>query len=75
MHQEVAKMKKIQEEAIPLVFFRAPFVIEVSTDVEVLIKLEEHIVACQQNHMLATFFHPELTSDLSMQHYFVNQLC
>lgn len=65
----------IQPNPIHLVFIRAPFASKVGASVEVLLELDGHIVACKEGHMLATAFHPELTSDLSFHRYFVEQLC
>ncbi len=59
---------------IPLVFIRAPYVVSVAPQVEILLKLDEHIVACRQEHMLATSFHPELTADLSFHRYFAGMI-
>ncbi len=59
---------------IPLVFIRAPYVVDVSPQIEILLKLDEHIVACRQGHMLATSFHPELTADLSFHRYFAGMI-
>ncbi|EMS73205.1 pyridoxal 5'-phosphate synthase glutaminase subunit PdxT [Ruminiclostridium cellobioparum] len=59
---------------IPLVFIRAPYVVSVAPQVEILLKLDEHIVACRQGHMLATSFHPELTADLSFHRYFAGMI-
>lgn len=62
----------ISEEKIPLVFIRAPYVEKAHEGVKVLGKLDEKIIACRENNMLATSFHPELTKDLSMHKYFYN---
>ena len=54
------------------VFIRAPVVTSVQPNVEVLGKLDdERIVAVQQEHLLATAFHPELTDDLRFHQYFL----
>lgn len=63
-------VKDVSEETIPLVFIRAPYVEKVHEGVKVLCKLDEKIIACRQNNMLATSFHPELTKDLTMHKYF-----
>lgn len=65
-------VKDVSEETIPLVFIRAPYVEKVHEDVQVLCKLKDKIVACKQENMLATSFHPELTKDLTMHKYFYN---
>lgn len=62
----------VSEETIPLVFIRAPYAEKVNEGVKVLCKLDNKIVACRQNNMLATSFHPELTEDLTMHNYFYN---
>jgi 5'-phosphate synthase pdxT subunit len=54
------------------VFIRAPSVSEVSSDVEVLSKFNEKIVAIKKGNIIGTSFHPELTSDVSLHKYFVN---
>ncbi len=54
------------------VFIRAPSVSEVSSDVEVLAKYNEKIVAIKKGNIICTSFHPELTKDVSLHKYFVN---
>jgi len=53
------------------VFIRAPSVSETGSDVEVLAKFNEKIVAVKQGNILATAFHPELTRDISVHKSFV----
>ena len=53
------------------VFIRAPSISDVGSDVEVLSKFNEKIVAVKQGNILATAFHPELTPDISLHKYFV----
>lgn len=64
----------VSEVKIPLVFIRAPYVVDVAPQVEVLFRLDGHIVACRQGNMLATSFHPELTEDLSFHKYFAEMV-
>jgi 5'-phosphate synthase pdxT subunit len=54
------------------VFIRAPSISEVSSDVEVLAKFNEKIVAIKKGNIIGTAFHPELTTDVSLHKYFVN---
>lgn len=56
------------------VFIRAPSVSEMGNDVEVISKFNEKIVAVKQGNILATAFHPELTTDSSLHQYFVNMI-
>jgi len=54
------------------VFIRAPSISYIGKNVEILSKFNEKIVAIKQGNILATSFHPELTSDISLHKYFVN---
>ena len=54
------------------VFIRAPSVIEVGKDVEVLAKFNENIIAVKQGNIVGTSFHPELTGNLDLHKYFVD---
>ncbi len=53
------------------VFIRSPSVSEASSDVEVLAKFNEKIVAIKKGNIIATSFHPELTKDVSLHKYFL----
>jgi pyridoxal 5'-phosphate synthase pdxT subunit len=58
----------------PAVFIRAPLIGEVGPDVEVLARLADgRPVAAQQGRVLITAFHPELTGDLRIHRYFLEQ--
>jgi len=54
------------------VFIRAPSVSDVGSDIEILAKYNEKIVAIKKGNVLGTAFHPELTTDTSLHKYFVN---
>lgn len=55
------------------VFIRAPIVTAAGPGVDVLACLpDERIVAVQQNHLLATAFHPELTADSRLHQRFLH---
>jgi pyridoxal 5'-phosphate synthase pdxT subunit len=56
------------------VFIRAPAIAEVGNGVEVVSKFNEKIVVVKQGNILATAFHPELTSDVSMHKFFVKSV-
>lgn len=65
----------------PGVFIRAPAVLKTLSDsVKVLATLERPqvgdvvIVATQQDHVIATAFHPELTDDCSWHLYFLREI-
>jgi 5'-phosphate synthase pdxT subunit len=54
------------------VFIRAPSVSDAGSDVQVISKFNEKIVAVKKGNVLGTSFHPELTTDVSLHKYFVN---
>lgn len=56
----------------PAVFIRAPYIESAGEGVEVLAEHEGKIVAARQKNMLATAFHPELTSDLRIHEFFLD---
>ena len=58
----------------PMVFIRAPYITKVSADVEVLAKVDGKIVAAKQKKQLVTAFHPELTNDVKIHSYFLNNI-
>ena len=68
------EIEKVSSNKIPLIFIRAPYVTHVKSDVDILLEVNDHIVACQQKQMLATSFHPELTKDTSFHRYFINMI-
>ncbi|MGZ4111336.1 MAG: pyridoxal 5'-phosphate synthase glutaminase subunit PdxT, partial [Tumebacillaceae bacterium] len=56
------------------VFIRAPHIMEVGPDVEVLSTFNDRIVAARQGNVLGASFHPELTDDARLHGYFLNMV-
>ena len=56
------------------VFIRAPAILTSGSNVEVLSKFNEKIIAVKQGNILATSFHPELTQDISSHKHFVEMI-
>lgn len=56
------------------VFIRAPMIVDVDPDVEVLATHAEHPVLVRHGNRLASSFHPELTSDVRVHRLFVELL-
>jgi 5'-phosphate synthase pdxT subunit len=54
------------------VFIRAPSVLDVGSDVEILSKFNDRIVAIKKGNVIGISFHPELTEDTSVHKYFIN---
>lgn len=61
-------------EKVKMVFIRAPYIINVKKNVQVLATINNHIVAAQQDNMLVTAFHPELTNELVVHKYFIDMI-
>jgi 5'-phosphate synthase pdxT subunit len=65
------------QQPFPAVFIRAPIIDRTGKSVEVLARLPadhetpELVVAAQQDRLLATSFHPELTQDDRFHRYFL----
>jgi 5'-phosphate synthase pdxT subunit len=53
------------------VFIRAPWVVDVGPQVQVLAEHADKIVAVRQGRLLATAFHPELAEDARVHRYFL----
>ena len=51
------------DEPVPAVYIRAPWIEKVGAGVEVLAETHGHPVMVRQGNILATSFHPELTTD------------
>lgn len=67
------------ELPFPAVFIRAPLIDDVGSTVEILARLpddtgEGKIVVAQEDNLLATSFHPELTSDDRFHRYFLGMI-
>ena len=60
----------VSVEPIPLTFIRAPKIISVGKEINVLLKIDNYIAAAESNDILVTIFHPELTGCLALHRYF-----
>jgi len=62
---------KFQNQNIEAIFIRAPKIIKVGNNVEVLAKFQNQPVLVRQNNILVSSFHPELTDDTRVYGYFI----
>lgn len=67
-------MPDLGGEPVHGVFIRAPYVVSAGADVKVLAEYRQRIVAVRQGNILATAFHPELTTDRRVHDYFVDMV-
>ncbi|WP_027964595.1 pyridoxal 5'-phosphate synthase glutaminase subunit PdxT [Halalkalibacillus halophilus] len=71
---EVALEMKGVAPDFEAVFIRAPYILEVKENTEVIASYNDKIVAARQDHYLVTAFHPELTDDHRLVQYFVEMV-
>ncbi len=65
-----ALIEAVSADLIPLTFIRAPKILRVGSDVQVLLRMEDYIAAAENEGILVTVFHPELTGCLALHRYF-----
>jgi 5'-phosphate synthase pdxT subunit len=65
-----ALIPAVAAEPMPLTFIRAPKIIDVDSDVNILLKIDDYIAAAESESILVTVFHPELTGCLALHRYF-----
>lgn len=56
------------------VFIRAPAIVDVGDEVDVLAKVNDFVVAARQKNLLCLAFHPELTDDLRFHQIFLKMM-
>jgi 5'-phosphate synthase pdxT subunit len=59
---------------VEAVFIRAPYIRSVGNGVRVLASIDGKIFAAENDQILVTAFHPELTDDLSVFEYFLKKV-
>jgi len=63
---------KLPGGPLEMVFIRAPKIIEVGSNLEVLARRDDSPVLVRQGHVLAATFHPELSDDRRVHRLFVD---
>lgn len=58
---------------IPLTFIRAPKIVQTGPGVRVLLSMDDYIAAAEDDQILVTVFHPELTPSLVFHRYFARK--
>ena len=64
---------EVAREPIPLTFIRAPKIVQAGTGVRVLLQLDDYMAAVEDDRILVTVFHPELTPSLAFHRYFARK--
>jgi 5'-phosphate synthase pdxT subunit len=65
-----ALIPTVSAQPVPLTFIRAPKVISAGRDVNILLRIDDYIAAAENESILVTVFHPELTGSLVFHRYF-----
>ena len=68
-----ARVPRVAEGTVPLIFIRAPQIKRIGQGVEVLFALDDYIAAAENPDILVTVFHPELTGCLAFHRYFARK--
>lgn len=68
------KIEVLGQEPFRAVFIRAPYILEVGDNVQILSEYDGKIVAARQGRFLAAAFHPELTNDNRLHKYFLENM-
>ncbi|MCK4856778.1 MAG: pyridoxal 5'-phosphate synthase glutaminase subunit PdxT [candidate division Zixibacteria bacterium] len=63
-----------EKEEMEMVFIRAPKVIKIGKDVEILGRWQDEITIVRQDKVVATAFHPELSASTRFQEFFLSLL-
>jgi len=70
---EEAIVPKVSDNPVPLTYIRAPKIHRVGADVEVLLRRDGFIAAAENDRVLVTVFHPELTPCLAFHRHFASK--
>ena len=62
------------DRQVEAVFIRAPYIESVGPNVKVLATIDQKIVAAEQENVLVTAHHPELTEDYAVLTYFLEKI-
>lgn len=54
------------------IFIRAPYILNIGNNVQILSRFNEKIVFVRQDNIIVASFHPELGTDLRIHNYFIN---
>ena len=71
---EVLLKMSLFEEPFHAVFIRAPAITQAAENVYVLATFNDRVVAAKQRNIIALSFHPELTEDRRIHHYFLENI-
>ena len=65
-----ALIPAVSATPVPLTFIRAPKITDAGKEVNILLRIDDYIAAAENENVLVTVFHPELTGSLVFHRYF-----
>ena len=68
-----AVIPRLTVEPVPLTFIRAPKILRVGKNVNVLLQIDDYIAAAENDGVLVTVFHPELSGCVAFHRYFAEK--
>ena len=72
--EALVEVPRLGPQPLHALFIRAPVVVETGPSVTVLSRWHDQIVLVQQDAILASTFHPELTGDDRLHRYFLSEI-
>ena len=73
-HESPGACRELGDEPLPMVFIRAPIISRTGPEVRVLVEHRDQPVLVRQGRLLASTFHPELSNDLRVHRYFLDEV-
>ncbi len=68
------KLNNLKKDKFKAIFIRAPKILEIGENVEVLAKAKNEIVLARQENVIISSFHPELGNDIRIHEYFLSMV-
>lgn len=65
-----AVIPAVSADPLPLTFIRAPKILRAGNNVNVLLQIDDYIAAAENDGVMVTVFHPELTGCVALHRYF-----
>ena len=69
---EFIDIPEIKSPKFACIFIRAPRIVKVTNNTEILANFQNFPILIKQNNILGATFHPELTQDTRIHEYFLN---
>jgi len=71
---EMVELSFDRTKKFEAIFIRAPRIISIGPEVDILSKINDNIILARQKNILVSSFHPELQDDLRIHDYFLSMV-